>query len=49
MGILLIGVLLVYGTLNLNEIVTPVVPVPWYFSGLAAAAGVPDLLHRHAG
>ena len=31
MGVLLIGVLLVYGTLNLNEIVTPVVPVPWYF------------------
>jgi NADH-quinone oxidoreductase subunit H len=30
MGILLIAVLLVYGTLNLNEIVTPTVPVPWY-------------------
>ena len=30
MGILLIAILLVYGTLNLNEIVTPIVPVPWY-------------------
>jgi NADH-quinone oxidoreductase subunit H len=30
MGILLIAALLVYGTLNLNEIVTPVNPVPWY-------------------
>jgi NADH-quinone oxidoreductase subunit H len=31
MGILLIAVLLVYGTLNLNQIVTPVTPIPWYF------------------
>jgi NADH-quinone oxidoreductase subunit H len=30
MGILLIAVLLVYGSLNLSEIVTPTVPVPWY-------------------
>ena len=31
MGILLIAVLLVYGTLNLSQIVTPVTPIPWYF------------------
>jgi len=31
MGILLIAILLVYGTLNLNQIVTPVTPIPWYF------------------
>jgi NADH-quinone oxidoreductase subunit H len=31
MGILLIAVLLVYGTLNLNQIVTPATPIPWYF------------------
>ncbi len=30
MGILLIAVLLVYGTLNLNQIVTPPTPIPWY-------------------
>jgi NADH-quinone oxidoreductase subunit H len=30
MGILLISVLLVYGTLNLNQIVTPATPIPWY-------------------
>lgn len=30
MGILLIAALLVYGTLNMNQIVTPVPPVPWY-------------------
>ncbi len=30
MGILLIAVLLVYGTLNLNQIVTPLTPIPWY-------------------
>ncbi len=30
MGILLIAILLVYGTLNLNQIVTPVVAIPWY-------------------
>lgn len=30
MGILLIAALLVYGSLNMAEIVTPVQPVPWY-------------------
>jgi NADH-quinone oxidoreductase subunit H len=30
MGILLISVLLIYGTLNLNQIVTPTTPIPWY-------------------
>lgn len=30
MGILLIAVLLVYGTLNLTQIVTPTVAIPWY-------------------
>jgi NADH-quinone oxidoreductase subunit H len=30
MGILLIAILLVYGTLNLNQIVTPATPIPWY-------------------
>ena len=30
MGILLIAILLVYGTLNLNQIVTPVIAIPWY-------------------
>jgi NADH-quinone oxidoreductase subunit H len=30
MGILLISVLVVYGTLNLNQIVTPIIPVPWW-------------------
>ncbi len=30
MGSLLIAVLLVYGTLNLNQIVTPPTPIPWY-------------------
>lgn len=30
MGILLIAILLVYGTLNLNQIVTPTTPIPWY-------------------
>ncbi len=30
MGILLIAILLVYGTLNLNQIVTPAAPIPWY-------------------
>ncbi len=33
MGILLISVLLVYGTLNLNQIVTPATPISWYFRG----------------
>ncbi len=31
MGILLIAILLVYGTLNLNQIVTPAMAIPWYF------------------
>jgi NADH-quinone oxidoreductase subunit H len=31
MGILLIAILLIYGTLNLNQIVTPATPIPWYF------------------
>ncbi len=30
MGILLIAILLIYGTLNLNQIVTPSTPIPWY-------------------
>jgi len=30
MGILLIAILLIYGTLNLNQIVTSPTPIPWY-------------------
>ncbi len=30
MGVLLIAALLIFGSLNLNEIVTPTIPVPWY-------------------
>ena len=46
MGVLLLSALLVYGTFNLNEMVTAT--LPWYLRGWLLL-GFPALLHRHAG